>query len=94
MNIGFGKANARLNCYRVLLYPGNFRLRTWWYEWGVAVKSILKYTLTILFTSDFQKKQKAKINRAYWKGYAGQTMYDRTHIELMIEKLIKVFNPK
>lgn len=92
MNVGFGKANARLNCYRVLLNSGNFKLRPWWYEWAVAIKQVLKYTFTILFTSNERKKNNAKVNRAYWKGYASQMMQDRGRLKSMIEEIRKVFN--
>ena len=93
MNIGFGKANTRLNCYRVLLYPETFRLRPWWYEWAVATKSILKLTAIINSTSDQQVKQKAKAERAYWKGYAFQTMKDGPKLKSMIAEIKRVFKP-
>lgn len=92
MNKGFGKANVRLNCYRVLLYPQNFKLWQWWYEWAATVKKIVQLTAVIIFNSNKQVIQKAKVSRAYWKGYASQTIKDRGKLKSMIEEIQRVFN--
>ena len=91
MIIGFGKTNVRLNCYRLLLYPESFKFREWWYEGLVAIKSILKLSVAIIFISDQQAKLKAKVNRVYWIGYALQVMKDRKQLKSMTVEIKKVF---
>jgi glycosyltransferase involved in cell wall biosynthesis len=88
---GFGKSNVHLNCYRVLLNPENFRIRAWWYEWGVSIKSIIRDSFISLTTSDKAKREKARTDRAYWKGYACQTWRDKARTKKNIAALKSVF---
>lgn len=90
MATGFGKAYARLNCYRVLLYPGTFVLHAWWYEWLAARKKILLDSLSLLFTKNITVARNLKFNRAYNKGYAAQVWKDKS-LAKIISRLKKIF---
>lgn len=92
MNIGFGKANARLNCYRVLLYPSAFKLKPWYYEWLAAMKKIVILSIKTIVSVDKKKKWAAKVLRAYWKGYAVQTWNDKTQVQKNISTLRTCFS--
>jgi len=92
MFFGFGKSNMYLNCYRVLLNPGNFKIRPWWYELSAAIKSIILLSIEILFISDQMKKRKNKTDRAYWKGYALQTWKGKSAIKKNISTLNACFS--
>jgi len=88
---GFGKAYARLNCYRVILYPDTFKLFPWWYEWGVASKKVISNYLLSFLAVDKEKKWTARTQKAYWKGYALQMLKDRNKLKLYISDLQSVF---
>jgi len=87
MAAGFGKSYARLNCYRVLLYPG-FVLKPWWYEWGASIKKQFQLSLHSFFISDKQKKRGIAFRKAYNKGYAKQVWEDKSARDKNL-KLIK-----
>ena len=91
MNKGFGKANVHLNCYRVLLYPGTFRLHSWWYEWLVTEKKIVKELFKSIFSADKNLIWSAKTRKAYWQGYASQTWSDKSLVKQYVESLKEVF---
>jgi glycosyltransferase involved in cell wall biosynthesis len=93
MTIGFGKANARLNAYRILLEP-NFQLHRWWYEWLVAVKNVFVLLPLVLITSNKVKKWEKRILRAYNRGYAIQVWSDKSEINVMIAGVKKIFKNK
>jgi glycosyltransferase involved in cell wall biosynthesis len=90
MAAGFGKAYARLNCYRVLLNPGTFNLNAWWYEWLVAEKNILMNSIRLFFNKNNSAVQYSKYIRAYNKGYARQVWEDKS-LAKEINRLKKIF---
>jgi len=94
MSKGFGKANVHLNCYRVLLHPGTFRLHPWWYEWLVAEKKIIKEFLRSIFSADKNLIWQAKVRKAYWKGYVSQTWNEKSLVKQYISSLKDIFNGK
>jgi glycosyltransferase involved in cell wall biosynthesis len=91
MVVGFGKSNVRLNCYRVLLNPESFRIKSWGYEFFAAVKSIMKQSIQLPFIFDKMKRREIRVNRAYWKGYAIQTWKDKSEIQKNISTLSAFF---
>jgi glycosyltransferase involved in cell wall biosynthesis len=91
MYVGFGKANVKLNYYRVLLDPGVFNLSEWWYELLVAAKSILKYFMISKFSQKQDSRWKAGVQNAYWRGYINQVWKDRSSFKKNIDSLKIVF---
>ena len=89
---GFGKAYARLNCYRAILYRHTFTLRPWWYEWMVAKKNIIRSFLQEIIATKGEKKLKAITQKAYNKGYAAQVWMDKDFVKENSAELIKCFN--
>lgn len=88
---GFGKAYAKLNCYRVLLGRKKFKLHAWWYEWLVARKNIIKFYFKEIIARDDKKKIKFKTIKAYNKGYAIQVWVDKTTTKENVEILKNIF---
>jgi glycosyltransferase involved in cell wall biosynthesis len=91
MSEGFGKAFARLNCYRQLLYPRTFELKPWWHEWLASQKKIAILRVTKALTRNKKVKWKRKAERAYWKGYADQLWLDKQHLHENVLTLKKIF---
>ncbi len=91
MHVGFGKANVKLNYYRVLLDPGVFNLKEWWYELLVAVKSIIKYFMISKLSQKKDSRWKAGVQNAYWRGYINQVWKDRSSFKKNIDSLKIVF---
>lgn len=87
MYMGFGAANVRLNLYRVFLSPDVFRLYSWWYEFLVALKNIMKCLLKSKFSGNRIKKWEFILQQAYWRGYAVQMWKDRYEIKTFIEQV-------
>ena len=88
---GFGKAFARLNCYKVLLDTKTFKLYPWWYEWAVAVKNYLLAKLQLGLEKDPWLHNKLRLKNAYSKGYAEQLWIDKGSIKEIIKDLKEVF---
>jgi glycosyltransferase involved in cell wall biosynthesis len=90
MATGFGQAYARLNCYRVLLYPG-FALHPWWYEWAATVKNQLRLTIRSLFAPGKKEKRDIAFRKAYNEGYARQVWRDKSGRDRSLDLLKKIF---
>lgn len=88
---GFGKANVRLNCYKVLLNPDTFKLFPWWYEYLAAIKKSITDSFVSRWARDKKKRWEAKTQKAYWKGYAKQMWEDRNALKQYIAALRSVF---
>jgi glycosyltransferase involved in cell wall biosynthesis len=88
---GFGKAYARLNCYRAILNKQNFELHPWWYEWIVAQKNVIRINLQSFFLINEEKKLKAGTQKAYNKGYAAQVWKDKSYIKKYSARLTEMF---
>ena len=91
MSEGFGKAYARLNCYKVLLYTQSFKLHRWWYEWMVAVKNYFVATSKLIWVKHQPARNDLRIKAAYNKGYATQVWIDKSSSQKMIAQLKAVF---
>lgn len=91
MYVGFGKANVRLNYYRVLLSPSTFKLYKWWYEFLVSVKNVIKYFMISKLSQKQNSRWRGGVQNAYWRGYASQTWKDRDSANIMIDRLKEIF---
>ena len=90
MTEGFGKANVKLNYYRVLLYP-DFKLYPWWYEWLATIKKIIEKFFISILARNQQIRWDARVKKAYWKGYASQIWQDKALLNKYIASLISFF---
>jgi len=90
---GFGKANVKLNYYRVLLYS-DFKLYPWWYEWLSATKKVIEKFFVSILARNEQIRWDARVKKAYWKGYASQMWQDKALLNKYIASLISVFPSK
>lgn len=84
---GFGKSFVSLNCYRVLLSPGQFQMKGWIREWLSAVKKIFLVSVQIFFAKSNLERWRMKTIKAYWKGYASQTWHDKNKTQKRIDQL-------
>lgn len=94
MTYGFGLAQARLNCYRVLLDPG-FKFHSWWYEWLAAQKKKLGISARLLSPGK-KEKEELQVERAFFSGYARQLWRDKNKLkqfQLILKQQIDSITP-
>lgn len=90
---GFGKAEARLCCYRVLLEK-DFVLHAWWYEWMSARKKMVQARRALKTESDPRKRREWMIQESFSRGYAAQVWRDKGKTKKMVARIRSVFGPQ
>jgi hypothetical protein len=90
MSVGFGRANVRLNCYRVLLPEGPV-MKHWTREWLYALHQYNRNLLAAMYSNDQKEKWRKKVSAAYFKGMMIQLWSDKSSLEQMIKQVKATF---